>query len=56
MVQKTLRRVPKLVVLGVGTAIFGTDTLATLIRSAQIRGAALGLCDINGAIHLMPPT
>jgi alpha-galactosidase len=37
----------KIVVIGAGSAIFGTGTLATLIRSPQLRGAELALCDLN---------
>ncbi|MFN8442337.1 MAG: hypothetical protein U0175_16300 [Caldilineaceae bacterium] len=37
----------KIVVIGAGSAIFGTGTLATLLRSAQLKGATLALCDIN---------
>lgn len=37
----------KIVVIGAGSAIFGTGTLATLIRSSQLKGATLALCDIN---------
>lgn len=37
----------KIVVIGAGSAIFGTGTLATLIGAPSLRGAELGLCDIN---------
>ncbi|MBK8047456.1 MAG: hypothetical protein IPK16_10240 [Anaerolineales bacterium] len=37
----------KIVVIGAGSAIFGTGALATLIREPKLRGATLGLCDIN---------
>lgn len=37
----------KIVVIGAGSAIFGTGTLATLIRSTALRGAELALCDLN---------
>ncbi len=40
---------PHIVVIGAGSAIFGTGALATLLRSPQLRGATLGLCDINAA-------
>jgi alpha-galactosidase len=38
---------PNIVVIGAGSAIFGTGTLATLIRSPKLKGATLGLCDLN---------
>lgn len=38
---------PKIVVIGAGSAIFGTGALATLIRSPKLAGATLALCDIN---------
>ena len=37
----------KIVVIGAGSAIFGTGALATLIRSPRLKGATLALCDIN---------
>ncbi len=40
---------PKIVVIGAGSAIFGTGALATLLRSPALRGAELALCDINPA-------
>ncbi len=40
-------RPPKIVVIGAGSAIFGTGALATLLRSPLLRGAELGLCDTN---------
>lgn len=43
------RRPPRIVVIGAGSAIFGTGALATLLRSPALRGSTLGLCDINGA-------
>lgn len=39
---------PNIVVIGAGSAIFGTGALATLLRSPILKGATLGLCDING--------
>lgn len=39
----------KIVVIGAGSAIFGTGALATLLRSPRLRGAELALCDINAA-------
>lgn len=39
----------KIVVIGAGSAIFGTGTLATLLRSPALHGATIGLCDIDGA-------
>ncbi|MEZ4618913.1 MAG: hypothetical protein R2867_25840 [Caldilineaceae bacterium] len=38
---------PNIVVIGAGSAIFGTGALATLLRSTRLKGATLGLCDIN---------
>ena len=37
----------KIVVIGAGSAVFGTGALATLIRSPKLHGATLALCDIN---------
>lgn len=39
---------PKIVVIGAGSAIFGTGALATLLRSPILKGATLALCDMNG--------
>jgi alpha-galactosidase len=38
---------PKIVVIGAGSAIFGTGNMATLLRSPKLKGAHLALCDIN---------
>ena len=38
---------PNIVVIGAGSAIFGTGALATLLRSSKLKGATLGLCDLN---------
>ncbi len=38
----------KVVIIGAGSAIFGLNTLATLVRSPQLRGGTLGLVDLNG--------
>lgn len=38
---------PKIVVLGAGSAVFGLTTLATIMRSERLRGAELGLVDID---------
>jgi alpha-galactosidase len=38
----------KVVIVGAGSAIFGLKTLATLVRSPQMRGGTLGLVDLNG--------
>ncbi len=35
-------------IIGAGSAIFGLNTLATLVRSPQLRGGTLGLVDLNG--------
>lgn len=40
---------PNIVVIGAGSAIFGTGTLATLLRSPALHGATLSLCDLNAA-------
>ena len=38
---------PKIVLIGAGSAIFGLNTLATIIRSERLRGAEIWLVDIN---------
>jgi alpha-galactosidase len=38
---------PKIVIIGAGSVIFGLGAMATLIRSPRLRGAELGLVDIN---------
>ncbi len=38
-----------IVVIGAGSAIFGTGALATLLRSPALQGATLALCDVNAA-------
>lgn len=38
---------PKIVVIGAGSAIFGLGALSTMLQSEGLRGAELGLCDIN---------
>jgi alpha-galactosidase len=40
---------PKIVIIGAGSVIFGLGAMATLIRSPRLRGAELGLVDINEA-------
>lgn len=45
---QSLNHSPKVIVIGAGSAIFGTGALATLIRSPRLAGATLGLCDIDG--------
>ena len=47
MLPHPTHKPPKIVVIGAGSAIFGTGALATLIRSAQLCGATLALCDTN---------
>jgi alpha-galactosidase len=37
----------KIVIIGAGSANFGPSTLATILRSKQLKGAHLGLVDIN---------
>jgi alpha-galactosidase len=39
---------PKVVIVGAGSAIFGLETLATLVRSPRLQGGTLGLVDLNG--------
>ncbi|GAB4544842.1 MAG: alpha-glucosidase/alpha-galactosidase [Anaerolineae bacterium] len=47
-------KMPKIVVIGAGSAIFGLNALATLVRSPRLRGAELALVDINAeALDLM---
>lgn len=38
---------PKIVVIGAGSAIFGLGALSTMMQYPGLRGAHLGLCDIN---------
>jgi alpha-galactosidase len=38
---------PKVVIVGAGSAIFGLNTLATLVRSPRLRGGTLALVDLN---------
>jgi alpha-galactosidase len=38
---------PEIVVIGAGSASFGTSTLATILRSPALRGSTLGLVDID---------
>ncbi|MCI0518995.1 MAG: hypothetical protein L0Z70_01915 [Chloroflexi bacterium] len=40
---------PKIVVIGAGSASFGENTLAALVRSPRLRGGELALVDINPA-------
>ena len=37
----------KIVVIGAGSAIFGLNTLAALVRSERLRGSRLALVDLN---------
>jgi alpha-galactosidase len=39
----------KIVVIGAGSASFGLNSLATLVRSERLRGSALSLVDINAS-------
>lgn len=41
------RRSPKIVLIGAGSAIFGPNTIATILRSERLRGGQLGLVDID---------
>ncbi len=41
------KKSPKIVVLGAGSAIFGLGALSTMMQSARLRGAEIGLCDID---------
>jgi alpha-galactosidase len=45
--MSTADHAPSIVVIGAGSAIFGTGTLATLLRSPALHGATLALCDTN---------
>jgi alpha-galactosidase len=38
---------PKVVIIGAGSASFGLNTLATLVRSPRLRGGVLALVDLN---------
>jgi alpha-galactosidase len=38
---------PKVVIVGAGSAIFGLNTLATLVRSPRLHGGTLALVDLN---------
>jgi alpha-galactosidase len=38
---------PKVVIVGAGSAVFGLNTLATLVRSPRLRGGTLGLVDLR---------
>ncbi len=40
-------KTPKVVIIGAGSAIFGLNTLATLVRSPRLRGGTLSLVDLN---------
>jgi alpha-galactosidase len=40
---------PKIVLIGAGSAVFGLNSLATLVRSRRLRGAEIWLVDINQA-------
>lgn len=42
-------KMPKIVCLGAGSAVFGLSNLATIIRSARLRGAEIVLVDIDAA-------
>lgn len=39
---------PKIVVIGAGSASFGPNTIATILRSSTLRGSELALVDIDG--------
>jgi len=41
------KKSPKIVVLGAGSAIFGLGALSTMMQSERLRGAEIGLCDID---------
>ncbi len=40
-------KTPKIVVIGAGSAIFGLGALSTMMQYPGLKGAHLGLCDIN---------
>ncbi len=41
------KKPPKIVVIGAGSAVFGLGALSTILQHPAMRGAELGLCDIN---------
>jgi alpha-galactosidase len=44
-----MTKLPKIVCIGAGSAVFGLSNLATIVRSERLRGAELVLVDINAA-------
>ncbi len=40
-------KAPKVVIIGAGSAVFGLETLATLLRSPRMRGGTLALVDLD---------
>lgn len=38
---------PKIVMIGAGSAIFGLSSLATVVRSQRLRGSEIWLVDVN---------
>jgi alpha-galactosidase/6-phospho-beta-glucosidase family protein len=40
---------PHVVIIGAASAIFGPNTIATLIATEQLRGSRLSLIDIDAA-------
>lgn len=45
--MKEPRCAPKIVFIGAGSAIFGPNTIASILRSERLRGAHLALVDVN---------
>jgi alpha-galactosidase len=41
-------RKPKIVVIGAGSASFGLTNLGAIMRTRELQGATLALCDLNG--------
>ena len=40
-------KLPKIVCIGAGSAVFGLSNLATILRSERLRGSEIVLVDIN---------
>lgn len=42
-----MKRPPKIVIIGAGSAIFGLSALSSLLQTPELKGAHLALCDID---------
>ena len=42
-----MRKGPKIVVIGAGSASFGLTNLGAIMRTEELHGAQLYLCDLN---------